>query len=99
MSTPTTQWVPDRDSFPVRLLLVRHQMGWNLKEAAMACGIRAQSWREWELAGRRPRDYEGICKQIAARTECDLVWLMTGTPSLPGWSASKPVGLSTRLAA
>jgi hypothetical protein len=58
-------------------------MGWNAKEAAMACGISPQSWREWELAGRHPRDYENVCKQIAARTECDLVWLMTGISQGP----------------
>ena len=47
----------------------------------MACGIRPQSWREWEFSGRHPRDYEGVCKQIAERTMCDLIWLMTGDPS------------------
>lgn len=58
-------------------------MGWNAKEAALACGIKPQSWREWELSGRRPRDYEGVCKQIAARTQCDLIWLLVGDPK-PG---------------
>lgn len=81
MTTPSAPWVPETDSFAVRLVLVRHKMGWNAKEAALACGIKAQSWREWELSGRRPRDYEGICKQIAARTQCDLIWLMAGNPN------------------
>ncbi len=75
-------WVPDVASFGTRLVLVRHQMGWNAKEAALACGISAQSWREWELFSRKPRDYEGVCRQIAARTQCDLIWLMTGDPNL-----------------
>lgn len=74
------RWVPDIDHFAVRLVLVRHQMGWNAKEAALACGISPQSWREWELGGRRPRDYEGVCRQIAERTGCDLIWLMVGHP-------------------
>jgi len=82
MSTQTERWVPGVDTFAVRLVLVRHQMGWNAKEAALACGIKPQSWREWELLGRRPRDYEGVCKQIAARTRCDLIWLMVGDPNL-----------------
>ena len=82
MSTHSSHWVPATDSFAVRLVLVRHEMGWNAKEAALACGISPQSWREWELSGRRPRDYEGVCKQIAARTQCDLIWLMTGLPNL-----------------
>jgi transcriptional regulator with XRE-family HTH domain len=71
-------WVPDTEDFPARLALIRHHMRWNAKEAAIACGVKPQSWREWELSGRRPQDYEGVCKQIADATRCDLVWLMTG---------------------
>lgn len=81
MTTQLPDWVPDPDHFSVRLVLLRHQMGWNAKEAALACGISPQSWREWEHSGRRPRDYEGICKQIAVRTQCNLIWLMTGSPN------------------
>jgi transcriptional regulator with XRE-family HTH domain len=86
------QWVPDTDHFAVRLVLVRHQMGWNAKEAALACGISPQSWREWELSGRRPRDYEGVCKQIAARTGCNLIWLMAGNPNPQGGMPDTAVG-------
>ncbi|ACI06248.1 immunity repressor [Mycobacterium phage BIB8] len=82
MST-VRDWVPTADDFATRLVLVRHQMGWNLKEAAMACGIKAQSWREWELENRKPRDYEGVCRQVSARSGCNLVWLMTGVNPLP----------------
>jgi transcriptional regulator with XRE-family HTH domain len=82
MTTHATQWVPDTSNFGVRLVLVRHEMGWNAKEAALACGISPQSWREWEMSGRRPRDYEGICKRIAARTQCNLIWLLAGDPTL-----------------
>jgi transcriptional regulator with XRE-family HTH domain len=85
------QWVPDVSDFATRLVLIRHHMGWNAKEAALACGISPQSWREWELSGRRPRDYEGVCKQIAARTKCDLIWLMTGDPNLLGGAAAASV--------
>lgn len=73
--------------FAVRLMLIRHEMGWNAKEAALACGLPAQSWREWEIAGRRPRDYEGVCRQIAARTGCDFVWLMCGQIPSPAVGA------------
>jgi len=93
MTTNPDFWVPAIESFGVRLVLVRHQMGWNAKEAALACGIAAQSWREWEQSGRRPRDYEGVCRQIAERTKCDLIWLMTGTPS-GGWPVSQQPGQS-----
>jgi transcriptional regulator with XRE-family HTH domain len=96
MST-LSDWVPSTDDFASRLVLVRHQMGWNLKEAALACGVKAQSWREWELENRKPRDYEGICRQIATRSGCNLIWLMTGisSPRPPddgGPGADKPVG-------
>lgn len=74
----TPQWIPEVSDFAARLVLIRHHMGWNLKEAAMACGLSAQNWREWELTGRKPRDYEGVCRRIAARTDCNLIWLMTG---------------------
>jgi hypothetical protein len=94
MSTPVAHWVPDVEDFSARLVLIRHEMKWNLKEAALACGVRAQSWRDWELAGRRPRDYEGVCKQIAERTGCNLIWLMAGDPNLlvpPVPPGDKPV--------
>jgi len=94
MTTNHDFWVPAIESFGVRLVLVRHQMGWNAKEAALACGIAAQSWREWEQSGRRPRDYEGVCRQIAERTRCDLIWLMTGTPS-GGWPPSRQIDSPT----
>lgn len=71
-------WIPGADDFASRLVLIRHEMRWNLKEAALACGVRAQSWREWELQNRKPRDYEDVCRQIAGRSGCNLVWLMTG---------------------
>lgn len=76
-------WIPSASDFATRLVLVRHQMGWNLKEAALACGVKAQSWREWELENRKPRDYEGVCRQISESSGCSLVWLMTGVNQGP----------------
>lgn len=49
-------------------------MGWNAKEAALACGLPSQSWRNWEK-GIRPHNYEEVCRLIIARTECDAEWL------------------------
>ena len=84
LMTTLRDWVPSADDFATRLVLIRHEMGWNLKEAALACGVKAQSWREWELENRKPRDYEGVCRSIADRSGCNLVWLMTGvTPPTP----------------
>ena len=76
--TTLRDWIPSTSDFAARLVLVRHEMGWNLKEAALACGAKPQSWREWELESRKPRDYEKVCRQIAERSGCNLVWLMTG---------------------
>lgn len=81
MSTqPQTGWVPSDQQFAARLALVRNRMGWNAKEAALACGLPAQSWRNWE-SGKRPHDYEKVCKAIADRTGADLVWLTLGGKS------------------
>jgi hypothetical protein len=98
MSAPQQAWVPDVDSFAVRLMLIRHRMGWNAKQAAVACGLPAQSWREWESMRRRPRDYEATCRRVAARTGCDLVWLMVGRLPVPGQSVGWPVAVTPSLA-
>lgn len=87
--TVQIDWIPSTDDFAARLVLIRHEMGWNLKEAALACGIRAQSWREWELEHRKPRDYEGVCQQISERSGCNKVWLMSGYRPPPGGGAPR----------
>jgi DNA-binding XRE family transcriptional regulator len=71
-------WVP-RDSFGVRLAMIRIELGGlNVKKAAEMCGINDQSWRNWEAGGSTPRDYETITAKIAAATGCDLHWLRAG---------------------
>lgn len=79
MSTATTSpgWVPSDSEFASRLALVRHRMGWNAKEAALACGLPAQSWRNWE-SGKRPHDYAKVCQAISQRTGVSLEWLALG---------------------
>lgn len=64
-------------------------MGWNQKEAALACGLSQASWRGWELKGHEPRGFQAISEQIAGRTGVDQYWIMTGKvqgehPSGPG---------------
>ncbi|GAB2906745.1 hypothetical protein GCM10027047_01200 [Rhodococcus aerolatus] len=79
MTTQTEgRWVPTTETFGARLALVRHRMGWNAKEAALACGISQGSWREWELKGRLPRGFAATAAAIAERTGVDDYWLMTG---------------------
>lgn len=89
-------WVPDTEDFSARLALIRHYMRWNAKEAALACGIKPQSWREWEIGGRRPQDYQGVCKQVAEATGCDFVWLMTGRRATPPEPPGHPLGSARR---
>lgn len=89
--TVQLDWIPRHDDFAARLVLIRHEMKWNIKEAALACGIKAQSWREWELEHRTPRDYERVCRQIAQQSGCNLVWLMSGyEPPNPGGTGMIP---------
>jgi transcriptional regulator with XRE-family HTH domain len=76
---PTEEaWIPTTDSLGARLALIRQRMGWNIKEAALACDIPPASWTDWELNGRKPRDLEEAATKIARRTGADDYWIMTG---------------------
>jgi transcriptional regulator with XRE-family HTH domain len=71
------KWVP-KLTFSARLALVRHDMGWNIKEAAVECDVRPQSWRGWEIERRLPHDIRQVCRKIATRTGVDYHWLLDG---------------------
>ncbi|WFF07219.1 hypothetical protein O7622_01060 [Micromonospora sp. WMMD1076] len=71
-------WKPDTSAFGARLALLRWQLNFNMKEAALVCGFPAQSWRTWELDGTSPRDIVAVARQIADRTRCDYLWLLLG---------------------
>lgn len=73
----TAGWTADDSSLGARLALVRHRMGWNVKEAAKECGVPAASWRSWE-EGAQPRRLLDILRGIAERTGCDYMWLLMG---------------------
>lgn len=89
-------WVPKTDAFGARLALIRWKMGWNMKEAALACGFSQQSWRGWELQGYDPRGLQRVAEQIAARTGVDDYWIMTGRERMP--SGNGPHGNSQEAA-
>ncbi len=79
-------WVPTDDTFATRLAMIRNRMGWsNINEAAFACGIPQESWRDWECRGRSPRRLDVVSEKIAAATRqvdgvgVDPDWLMRGT--------------------
>lgn len=72
-------WRADASTFGARLALVRQRLGWgNVKEAAVACGLPAESWRTWERDGTTPRDTAAVARKIADRTRCDYLWLVLG---------------------
>lgn len=72
------KFVPRTSSFGARLALIRWQMGWNMKEAALACGFSQQSWRGWEVGGHDPRGFSDVAERIADRTGIDEFWILTG---------------------
>lgn len=71
-------WIPDDSTFGARLALVRWRMGWNMKEAARACGEPAATWRTWEVDGVMPRRTTHTVRKIAAQSGCDYGWLLDG---------------------
>lgn len=76
-------WVPTTSSFGARLALIRWKMGWNMKEAALACGFSQQSWRGWELRGSDPRGFADVARKISERTGVDEYWILTGRELAP----------------
>lgn len=93
--TGPDNWVPTTDTFGMRLAMIRHMKGWNQKEAALACGLPAASWRGWELHDRLPRDVVQVCQRIADITGVDWQWLLAGKASADasplGGSNSRPL--------
>ena len=78
-----SSFVPTTEAFGARLALIRWQMGWNQKEAALACRLPQGSWREWELSGRAPRSLVEVAGKIAEATGIDDYWIMTGKQNSP----------------
>jgi len=70
-------WIPSTSTFGARLALVRWKMGWNLKEASLACGLTQNSWQQWE-AGSMPRNLVDAVGKIATHTGVNRNWLMFG---------------------
>ena len=82
-----TGWVPDIEGdFGARLALVRQHHGWNIKKAAVECGLDPVSWLYWETKGRTPRHYRAVCMQIADRSGCQFDWLVAGAGFEPATS-------------
>ena len=97
-SETSETWVPEL-TFGARLALVRQRMGWNVKEAARACGLPAQSWRGWELQGRAPHNFVTVALQIATATGVDLDWLVYGPAGKRAPLTSTKNGIGPRIIA
>jgi hypothetical protein len=66
------------DTFGTRLAIVRQSMGgWNIKRAALECGLDPGSWGAWEK-GASPQRREEIARKISDRTRFSYQWLMVG---------------------
>lgn len=78
MTMTDTGWIPSTKTLGARLALVRWRMGWNLSEAAEACGISESNWRSWEVDGRNPRDLNAMAQSIAERSGVRKYWLIDG---------------------
>lgn len=85
-------WIPGTASLGARLALIRQSQGWNIKEAALACGIPPASWTGWELHGMEPRKFAEAAGKISARTGVDDYWIMTGKE--PGAGGVRPRKIS-----
>lgn len=90
-------WVPDVSTFGARLALVRQRMGWtNIKEAAEACAIAPQTWRQWEAGKFEPRQLVHACMKIAGVTGVDYRWLALGPDDRPAEVSETPASATGR---
>lgn len=78
------------DSFRTRIAMIRALRGWNYTQAGVACGISAESWRQWEKLGTRPRDYETVCRDIARGSGFNPRWITAGGPLRISWFSPVP---------
>ena len=72
------------DTFGARLAVMRQAAGGlNIRAAARRCGINESSWHTWEVGQTKPRDYIGVCRQIAEALGFDVRWIALGGPLEP----------------
>ncbi len=69
-------WVP-RQTFGIRLILIRRELGFTVKQAAERCGIHYATWSTWEN-GAKPADLVRAVTDIANALGVDRDWLMWG---------------------
>lgn len=81
-------WVPT-DTFGGRLILLRHQLGLTIEEAAERTGQKPATWSTWER-GSMPRSMAAIVAAISLATGVSREWLMWGGPLSDPGSGGQP---------
>lgn len=66
-----------RDTFALRLVCLRHDLGMTQQEIADLVGVKRGAWNTWE-DGRMPQRQAEVAKKIADATGYDLRWLLYG---------------------
>lgn len=66
-----------RDTFALRLLALRHELGMTQQQIADLVGVKRGAWNTWE-EGRIPREQAKIAKLIADATGYERDWLLYG---------------------
>lgn len=77
----TRAWIPS-NTFATRLILVRRELGLNVKDAAAKSGLHYATWSTWEN-GRTPADMAAVVKAISEGLGVDREWLMWGQKEAP----------------
>jgi transcriptional regulator with XRE-family HTH domain len=66
-----------RDTFALRLLALRHELGMTQQQIADLVGVKRGAWNTWE-EGRIPREQAKVARLIADRTGYERDWLLYG---------------------
>lgn len=79
MSTQTVGRRIPRDTFALRLKIVRAELGLTVEHLAERCGLKTATLSTWER-GARPRDFGTVVRKVVAATGYDREWLTWGGP-------------------
>lgn len=83
MTSPSEARAIPEDTFAARLKLARlHAGNLTVREAAVRCGLKHESWSGWERGGK-PRDLADVVERISEQLGVDRTWLLFGGPLAP----------------
>lgn len=69
-------WIPT-DTFAIRLVLIRRQLGLTIRDAAELCGQHYATWSAWER-GAQPNYYSETVQAISTALGVERDWLAWG---------------------